>query len=180
MLLEENTDYQLVYHKERFFNKVDSTTTVNIKEPYEIKKDQSLKSIPDIEIVIPNILYAFDDASLSDIAMQTIDTSIYVLLIENPTLIIEIGSHTDNKGSDSYNLTLSQRRAESVINYLQRIGINKKRIQAKGYGESKPIVANMQTDGTDNPVGRAKNRRTSFRVIGELDISVTYDDDDGD
>ena len=180
ILLEENTDYQLVYHKERFFNKADSTTTVNIKEPYEIKKDQSLKSIPDIEIVISNILYAFDDASLSDIAMQTIDTSIYVLLIENPTLIIEIGSHTDNKGSDSYNLTLSQRRAESVINYLQRIGINKKRIQAKGYGESKPIAANMQTDGTDNPTGRAKNRRTSFRVIGELDISVTYDDDDGD
>lgn len=178
ILLEENTDYRLVYHKEKFFNNADSTTTVNIKEPYNIEKNQTLKPIPDVEIVIPNILYAFDDASLNAAAMQTLDTSIYLLLIENPSLIIEIGSHTDNKGSDDYNLSLSQRRAESVINYLQKKGIDKKRIQAKGYGETKPVAANMNTDGTDNPAGRAKNRRTSFRVVGQIDISLTYDDDE--
>ena len=180
ILLEENTDYRLVYHKEKFFNNADSTTTVNIKEPYNIEKNQTLKPIPDVEIVIPNILYAFDDASLNAAAMQTLDTSIYLLLIENPSLIIEIGSHTDNKGSDDYNLSLSQRRAESVINYLQKKGIDKKRIQAKGYGETKPVAANMNTDGTDNPAGRAKNRRTSFRVVGQIDISLTYDDDESD
>ena len=120
ILLEENTDYRLVYHKEKFFNNADSTTTVNIKEPYNIEKNQTLKPIPDVEIVIPNILYAFDDTSLNAAAMQTLDTSIYLLLIENPSFIIEIGSHTDNKGSDDYNLSLSQRRAESVINYLQK------------------------------------------------------------
>lgn len=178
ILLEENTDYRLVYHKEKFFNNADSTTTVNIKEPYNIEKNQTLKPIPDVEIVIPNILYAFDDASLNAAAMQTLDTSIYLLLIENPSLIIEIGSHTDYKGSDDYNLSLSQRRAESVINYLQKKGIDKKRIQAKGYGETKPVAANMNTDGTDNPAGRAKNRRTSFRVVGQIDISLTYDDDE--
>jgi len=112
--------------------------------------------------------------------MQTLDTSIYLLLIENPSFIIEIGSHTDNKGSDDYNLSLSQRRAESVINYLQKKGIDKKRIQAKGYGETKPVAANMNTDVTDNPAGRAKNRRTSFRVVGQIDISLTYDDDESD
>ena len=180
ILLEENTDYRLVYHKEKFFNNADSTTTVNIKEPYNIEKNQTLKPIPDVEIVIPNILYAFDDTSLNAAAMQTLDTSIYLLLIENPSLIIEIGSHTDNKGSDDYNLSLSQRRAESVINYLQKKGIDKKRIQAKGYGETKPVAANMNTDGTDNPAGRAKNRRTSFRVVGQIDISLTYDDDESD
>ena len=180
ILLEENTDYRLVYHKEKFFNNADSTTTVNIKEPYNIEKNQTLKPIPDVEIVIPNILYAFDDASLNAAAMQTLDTSIYLLLIENPSFIIEIGSHTDNKGSDDYNLSLSQRRAESVINYLQKKGIDKKRIQAKGYGETKPVAANMNTDGTDNPAGRAKNRRTSFRVVGQIDISLTYDDDESD
>ena len=180
ILLEENTDYRLVYHKEKFFNNADSTTTVNIKEPYNIEKNQTLKPIPDVEIVIPNILYAFDDTSLNAAVMQTLDTSIYLLLIENPSLIIEIGSHTDNKGSDDYNLSLSQRRAESVINYLQKKGIDKKRIQAKGYGETKPVAANMNTDGTDNPAGRAKNRRTSFRVVGQIDISLTYDDDESD
>ena len=180
ILLEENTDYRLVYHKEKFFNNADSTTTVNIKEPYNIEKNQTLKPIPDVEIVIPNILYAFDDTSLNAAVMQTLDTSIYLLLIENPSFIIEIGSHTDNKGSDDYNLSLSQRRAESVINYLQKKGIDKKRIQAKGYGETKPVAANMNTDGTDNPAGRAKNRRTSFRVVGQIDISLTYDDDESD
>ncbi len=176
--LEENTEYQIVYHKDQFFNKKDSTTTTNLKESTKIEKNLTIKPIPDAEVVIPNILYGFDDASLNIKARATIDTSIYVLLIENPTLIVEIGSHTDNKGTDGYNLNLSQRRAESVINYLQKKGIAKNRIIAKGYGESKPVAQNVFPDGTDNPAGRAKNRRTSFRVVGELDMNVIYDDDE--
>ncbi len=176
LLLEENTDYHVVFHKDKFFNNTDSTTKVKLKEPYEIEMNKTLKPIPDMEVVIPNILYAFDDASLNQSAQTTIETSIYKLLIENPTLIVEIGSHTDNKGSDDYNMNLSQRRAESVVNYLQKKGIRKDRLQAKGYGETKPVAPNVYTDGTDNPEGRAKNRRTSFRVIGELSYDVIYND----
>jgi outer membrane protein OmpA-like peptidoglycan-associated protein len=55
-------------------------------------------------------------------------------------------------------------------------GIDKKRVEAKGYGESAPIAPNTNPDGSDNPAGRAKNRRTSFRVIGQLNLDVYYED----
>ena len=99
------------------------------------------------------------------------------MLIENPTLIVEIGSHTDSKGTGKYNQHLSQKRAQSVVNYLVEKGANKKRLEAKGYGESKPIKPNILADGSDNPKGRARNRRTAFKVIGELEMDVYYEEE---
>ncbi|MGZ4089526.1 MAG: OmpA family protein, partial [Bacteroidia bacterium] len=83
-----------------------------------------------------------------------------------------IQSHTDSKGSDQYNEKLSQKRAESVVNYLIGKGINPLRLKAKGYGESKPIAPNENSDGSDNPEGRAQNRRTDFKIIGTLDVEI--------
>ncbi|MFM7726035.1 MAG: OmpA family protein, partial [Flavobacteriales bacterium] len=71
---------------------------------------------------------------------------------------IEIGDHTDNVGSDDTNLTLSNNRAQSVVDYLIRKGIDSGRLTAKGYGETQPI------DTNDTDIGRAKNRRTEFKV----------------
>ncbi len=180
IVLDENTEYEIVYRKEGFFNSTDSMSTIDLKEPYEIEKNIGLTKISDAEIVIPNILYAFDNASLNEAAMKTIDTSIFSLLEQNPQVIVEIAAHTDNVGNDDYNLKLSQQRAESVINYLEKKGIDSKRLKARGYGETKPIAKNVFTDGTDNPEGRAKNRRTAFRVVGELPVTVSYDDDEED
>ncbi|RMG83714.1 MAG: OmpA family protein, partial [Bacteroidetes bacterium] len=95
-------------------------------------------------------------------------TTLYKILVENPKIIVEISSHTDSKGDDEYNMKLSQRRAESVVNYLIKKGIEKERLHAKGYGETKPIAPNVNPDGSDNPEGRAKNRRTEFKIIGIL------------
>lgn len=97
---------------------------------------------------------------------------------EYPQIIVEIGSHTDSKGTDNYNIKLSQRRAESVVNFLIRNGIDKNRLHAKGYGETMPIAPNEFEDGTDNPVGRAKNRRTEFRVIGTINqyFEIIYEE----
>ena len=69
---------------------------------------------------------------------------------------IEISGHTDNIGSEVYNEILSQKRADSVVKFLLKKGINKNRLTAKGYGQSKPIDTN-ETD-----IGRANNRRTEF------------------
>jgi outer membrane protein OmpA-like peptidoglycan-associated protein len=91
---------------------------------------------------------------------------------ENPELIVEIQSHTDSKGSESYNIKLSQRRSESVVKYLVSKGIDPRRLRAKGYGESLPLVPNDYPDGTDNPSGRAKNRRTDFKIIGVIDAEL--------
>jgi outer membrane protein OmpA-like peptidoglycan-associated protein len=86
----------------------------------------------------------------------------------NPNLVIEISSHTDNIGSDAANLTLSQNRAESVVNYLVSKGIGPKLLNARGFGETKPIAENQKADGSDNPEGRQLNRRTEFRIVGKM------------
>ena len=86
-----------------------------------------------------------------------------------PDIKIEIGSHTDSRGSDAYNQRLSQQRAQSVVNYLVGKGIPRKRLAAKGYGESQPIAPNENKDGSDNPEGRQMNRRTEFRIVGKIE-----------
>ena len=81
------------------------------------------------------------------------------LMNENTTVKIELSSYTDNKGSDEYNLKLSQERAQSVVDYLIDRGISKERLVAKGYGESEPISEN------DTEIGRQLNRRTEFEIL---------------
>jgi outer membrane protein OmpA-like peptidoglycan-associated protein len=86
-------------------------------------------------------------------------------LIDNPTIKIELSSHTDSVDDEQYNLTLSQRRAEAAVKYIESKGIDPERLVARGYGESRPIARNTNPDGSDNPVGRQKNRRTEFKIL---------------
>ena len=81
------------------------------------------------------------------------------LLQDIPTLKIEISGHTDNVGAASFNELLSQKRADAVVNYLLAKGVDKKRLSAKGYGQSNPVASNETTEG------RAANRRTEFEII---------------
>ena len=90
---------------------------------------------------------------------------LYALLMQHPSYIIELSAHTDSRGSDLYNLNLSQKRAESVKKYLVSKGIPEKRLLAKGYGENLPVADNENSDGSDYPEGRMKNRRTEFRIL---------------
>jgi outer membrane protein OmpA-like peptidoglycan-associated protein len=80
---------------------------------------------------------------------------------KNPHLKVEISAHTDNVGSDVYNLKLSDRRAQSVVRYLTEKGANASNLIAKGYGESKPLVAN------DTDENKAKNRRVEMSILEE-------------
>jgi outer membrane protein OmpA-like peptidoglycan-associated protein len=86
------------------------------------------------------------------------------MLTDNPTVEIEISGHTDSKGDDNYNQKLSEARAQSVVNYLISKGIDKDRLSAIGYGETMPVAPNKNDDGSDNPEGREKNRRTEYKV----------------
>ncbi|MDA7728866.1 OmpA family protein, partial [Flavobacteriales bacterium] len=81
------------------------------------------------------------------------------LLSDISSLKIEISGHTDNVGSVSFNELLSQRRADAVVSYLVGKGVDKKRLSAKGYGQSKPVDSNNTAEG------RALNRRTEFEII---------------
>jgi len=91
--------------------------------------------------------------------------SLVAILNENPGMTIQIDAHTDSVGSEKYNLDLSAARAKSVVNYLIEKGIIKDRLSSKGYGESMPLEPNSNPDGTDNPVGRARNRRCAFTIL---------------
>src|SRR2546421_430108 len=72
---------------------------------------------------------------------------------------VSIEGHTDSKGSEEYNQRLSERRAEAVASALDREGVSQSRTHARGFGKKYPIAPNQNSDGSDNPPGRAKNRR---------------------
>lgn len=124
--------------------------------------------LTDKPIVLENIYYDFNSAVLSDRAKSVLDTTLLVLLKEAPEFIIEIGAHTDSVGGSEYNQKLSQERADNVVKYLISKGIPSQRLLSKGYGLSVPLAPNSNPDGSDNPSGRERNRRTEFRIVGTI------------
>jgi outer membrane protein OmpA-like peptidoglycan-associated protein len=82
-----------------------------------------------------------------------------------PALRVSLEGNTDSIGSEEYNLSLGQRRADSVERALEGKGISTDRMTTKSYGEERPVAPNTNPDGSDNPAGRAKNRRTEIIPI---------------
>jgi len=110
------------------------------------------------------IFYDLNSARLTPEARQIIDEKIYKLMVEKSLLRIEINSHTDSRDSDEYNMELSQRRAQSVVDYLVSKGINRGRLVARGYGETK-LVNHCSNGVPCTEAQHAQNRRTEFRVL---------------
>lgn len=121
-------------------------------------------------IVLRAINFVFDTADLTEPSKTSID-EVYAVFKSQPNLKLEVGGHTDSKGSDAYNLKLSQRRADAVKAYLVSKGANAGNITAKGYGESRPISSN------DSPEGRADNRRVEFRLDGGTEYLKVYNEE---
>ena len=115
-------------------------------------------------MVIENVYFDFDKATLKDSSFASLDKIVSVLK-ENPNMFVELSAHTDNKGKPTYNQRLSLARAKSVVAYFESKGIDKDRLWSKGYGAAMPIAPNKNADGTDNPEGRQKNRRIEFKVL---------------
>ena len=109
-------------------------------------------------IRLNNIFFEFAKSVLKEASFPELDRLVGILN-KNPELKIEIAGHTDDVGTDASNQTLSQDRAQSVVNYLQSKGINISRLSAKGYGESKPDVPNNSDEN------RAFNRRVEFKIL---------------
>lgn len=103
------------------------------------------------------VFFDFDKAELQRSSFPELDRAV-ALMKANPTLEVEIAGYTDDKGSDSYNMDLSQRRANAVRDYIVRQGVPANRITARGYGEVSPIATNATEEG------RAENRRVEFVV----------------
>jgi outer membrane protein OmpA-like peptidoglycan-associated protein len=146
-----------------------TSTTINVVKKEEndtMRVNVYLKKIPHAAIRVANIYYDFNMATLRPESITGLD-SLYQIMVDNPSLIVEIGSHTDSKGTHEYNVKLSQARAQSVVDFLINKGISKDRLVAKGYAETEPIAPNT-INGKDNPEGRQMNRRTEFKIIGTI------------
>lgn len=136
-------------------------------------------------VVIDNIFYDFDKATLRPESKTALDEMVKIMQ-DNPNITIEMAAHTDRKGSDEYNIKLSGRRAQSVIDYLIAAGIKEDRLQSQGYGKSRPKVITKKLnreypqfpEGTkltpeyidtlseeDQEIADQINRRTEFQVL---------------
>ena len=136
----------------------------NIKTDQVIDKNFNLQPIgvatiaPNATIVLNNIFFDFDKATLKPASAPELDRLI-AMLKEKSTMEVEISGHTDNVGPAAYNMSLSERRAKTVIAYIIRGGIPKERLTVQFFGETKPT----DTNGTKE--GRSKNRRVEFQIL---------------
>ena len=161
--LPVGTNYSYYAEKQGYYsvsNEVDisldssyNELTVNIKMlslNYMAQQDTSIK--------LNNVFFDFNSYDIKPESYIELDR-VYKLLKDNPELKVEISAHTDSIGSDYYNLALSQKRAESVVDYLIAKGISSSRFIARGYGRSKPVASNETEEG------RALNRRVELKII---------------
>jgi peptidoglycan-associated lipoprotein len=138
--LEPNVDYQIGTEKQGYLNGKGGESTKGIEENKDFKLDICMEPI-EKPIELPNILYDLGKWDLRPESMVSLDKLIETLN-QNPNIVIELGSHTDFRGDDKSNRELSQKRAESVVNYLIEKGIEPERLVAKGYGEDVPNTVN--------------------------------------
>lgn len=160
--------------KRQVIDRPTSTNSVTIPAKYKtvtrtvLTKKGGITSWEEVDcgLLDPNILpifYELDSARLTSASKKIIDETLLPILNSKP-VNIEIMSHTDSRGDDTYNMSLSQQRANSVVNYLVSRGISRSRLSSKGYGESR--LSNRCSNGADcSEVEHQKNRRTEFRVI---------------
>lgn len=132
--------------------------------PEPVKRPPPPKPEPK-PIVLRGANFNFDKATLRPKARDILD-GVITELDEHSAVRVRIAGHTDSKGSDAYNQRLSLARAQSVADYLTGHGIAQSRIvSVKGYGERRPVAPNTKQDGSDNPAGRAKNRRVEIHKV---------------
>ncbi len=161
--LHKATDYTAATHIENYMNESVSFTTRN--ESFgTIKKELNVEKVEvGQKFVMNNIYYHFDKWDILDESTTELDKLVKVLN-DNPTWKIELGSHTDSRGSNDYNYLLSEKRSGSTVDYITGKGIQDSRIIARGYGETQ--LLNHCKDGTTCTEDEHRlNRRTEFKIL---------------
>lgn len=160
-LIGEKTDYFTVRSDFTTIGKtVDKSTLTefitNVTFETKIMMDPIVLEKP---IVLDNIYYDLDKADIRSDAALVLD-SLVQIMNDNPDIYIELGSHTDSRADDQYNMDLSRRRANSAVRYIINAGVKSARITAKGYGESQLLIKEAKTEDQHQ-----RNRRTEFKVL---------------
>ena len=133
-----------------------------------IKLEQDKPVVTEDAIVIESIYFEFNKATITKESQLSLNKIVNVLN-EYPEMKLDIGAHTDNKGSDKYNMVLSQKRAKSTVDYLTSKGISRDRLTYKGYGESKPLI---DCGGKCTAEEDQKNRRVEFNIVKKTTNSI--------
>ena len=156
-LTASHDDYLVTQKKvSTYFSKaLTKDTTINVELALE-------KIVYDREITLDNIYYDYNRADIRKDAQPTLD-SLKQMLELNPTMRIQLSSHTDCRGELEFNKDLSQRRAQSAVNYLKSLGVAEERLSAVGYGEISPAVNCNCDDCTESE--HQTNRRTTFKIL---------------
>ncbi|MGB2457934.1 MAG: OmpA family protein [Flavobacteriales bacterium] len=179
--IKENVSYNLVVTSEGYLSTNFTQSTIGVQESVNMVQDIVLEATLK-EIVLPKIEYDYNSAELRKESKDALNSLIDVL-IENPNVVIQLRSHTDNRAGDDFNMELSQRRAQICVDYMVAKGIAPMRLIAKGMGENEPFVMDVK-DGKLRPgailnetfidkLKRKKdiekahqyNRRTDFKVV---------------
>ncbi|MEE4215740.1 MAG: OmpA family protein [Bacteroidales bacterium] len=184
-MLNEDVDYIFLASKEGYLNGKEKETTKGQDKSREFLTTILMTSI-DKPIELPNILYDFNKWDLRPESMVSLDKLVETLN-DNPNVTIELMSHTDSRDTEEYNMELSQKRAQAVVDYLIDKGIDPERLSARGYGESSPKVVdeeiasgydflregyilneqfiNSLPNDEQKEIAHQINRRTEFRVL---------------
>ena len=183
-VVKPGVDYIILAMCDGFLNHKEEIHVDSVKESkvYDLQFPLASISAP---VLIDNIFYAFDKATLLPESKNALD-SLILMLNENPNITIELSAHTDYRGAEDYNKKLSQKRAESVVNYLINHGIAADRLTAVGYGEEKPKMIRrkvaerypwlkendvlteefiLKLKPEQQETANALNRRTEFKVL---------------
>ncbi|MFP4620832.1 MAG: OmpA family protein [Bacteroidales bacterium] len=184
-MLQPETDYVFVASKEKYLTVKENITTKGVEQSKVFEPELMLSSIEE-PIELPNIFYDYDDWSLRSESKEALNQLVETLT-DNPRVIIELRAHTDNRGEHAYNIELSTKRAQSVVNYLIDHGIDSERLRAKGYAATKPkevdqnladeyefleegdvlkeeFIDNLETE-EQREAAHQINRRTEFKVL---------------
>ena len=173
--------YEVECQKDSFLVRKSKFSTFNLEDNKTFYDPFEVQPVSEKAIDFPEVQYALDKAELLVDTLQASDRKInskdsldflYTTLIDNPSIVIELQAHTDCRGGDDYNQKLSQRRAQSCVDYLIFKGIPTERMKAVGYGEAKPKMEGLECDAISNlsteeeqEAAHQKNRRTQFIVL---------------
>jgi outer membrane protein OmpA-like peptidoglycan-associated protein len=164
MILTPGRNYNISYEAEGFMFYSENRDIPKTTNYYEIYRPVLLPPIiVGSKVVLNNIFFDFDKSTLrttSNVELR----NLVRFMNKYPAVNVEISGYTDSKGTEEYNLKLSQDRAQAVVTFLITKGINTARMTAKGYGEKNPDAANQKADGSDDPAGRQLNRRVELKI----------------
>jgi outer membrane protein OmpA-like peptidoglycan-associated protein len=156
-----NTTYKLQVSKLNYEIASTTTTTTSGEQKVTLDLEPSEVIITDTEVILKSIYFDFNKSNITEQGARELDKLVAVMK-QHSSMVILVKSHTDTKGSASYNLKLSEERAQSTVQYLISKGISKDRVSGKGFGFSEPKV-DCKSNCTDEQ--DSQNRRSEFMIV---------------